>query len=83
MLKYQEFIIVLEDATSNGSVAGMGSVVTPSVASSPGQTIGIASGSGDIGVALFKPFTKTPANIINNFSNFTEKRRNKRKSKKS
>lgn len=84
MLKFEQYLQKInEDATANASVAGMGAVVT----AQPGSVSGAAytgdgtTGSGDIGIPLFKPFEKNPAHLVNNFTNF-KKNRFKRKRKK-
>lgn len=73
-----------EEANATAAVAGMGAVVTASPGSVPGAayTGSGTVGSGDIGISLFKPFEKTPAPLINNFSDFNKKRK-KRKAFKS
>lgn len=68
-----------EEANATAAVAGMGAVVTANPGSVPGAayTGNGTVGSGDIGVPLFKPFEKTPAPLINNFSDFNKKRKRK------
>ncbi len=62
LLLIEKVLHIKEDATANaGSVGGMGNVVSAQPSSIPGQTIGIAAGSGDIGVPLFGSSTKIPA----------------------
>lgn len=71
MLKFQQFLH--EDACADVSTGGMGPVVTPIASDISGQTIGTMSGSGDIGIPLFKPFTK-----VASFSQFKKKRKKKK-----
>lgn len=77
--KFEEYQL-REDANATAAVAGMGAVVTASPGSIPGAayTGDGTVGSGDIGIPLFKPFEKTPAPLINNFSTFNKKRKKNR-----
>lgn len=65
----EKVILLKEDeggsaGANMGNVGGMGNVVSAQPSSIPGQTIGVASGSGDIGVPLFGTAMKTPASSM-------------------
>lgn len=78
--KFEEYQKIKEEAAATTAVSGMGAVVTASPGSIPGAafTGNGTTGSGDIGVPLFKPFEKTPAPLINNFTNFASKRKKRK-----
>lgn len=79
MLKFDQYLLkITEEASANASVSGMGPVVTPTPSSIPGQTIGVPSGSGDIGMPLFKPFEKTRISQFSQFKNNRFKRKKKK-----
>lgn len=84
MLKFEQYLQKInEDATANASVAGMGPVVTAQVGSVSGAayTGDGTTGSGDIGIPLFKPSDKYSINSYSQFKNKTNRFKRKRKKK--